>query len=251
MAKSIRNAGGLIHITADEASLKTVLPRIPEFARQAGLHALSPLVRPENGEYYALVKTAGEEDGERFETCTLSSQVGYAAQSVYLDGLTMREKAALTVLCHWMRGNILWERIRTTGGAYGASALFDISTEIFSMSTYRDPSPLESIKTFKSCLDDVCAMRFSDTDVSRAVTGTYGDVTKPQSPQSRGARGFLRKLYAMTHEEWSEYIAAILSVDAASLRTAAENARAIAEGNTAVICDKSVKGTGFIIDLSL
>ena len=49
-----------------------------------------------------------------------------------------------------------------------------------------------SIKTFKSCLDDVCAMRFSDTDVSRAVTGTYGDVTKPQSPQSRGTRGFLR-----------------------------------------------------------
>ena len=55
----------------------------------------------------------------------------------------------------------------------------------------------------------------------------------------------------MTHEEWSEYIEAILSVDAASLHTAAENARSIAEGNTAVICDKSVKGTGFIIDLSL
>ena len=32
---------------------------------------------------------------------------------------------------------------------------------------------------------------------------------------------------------------------------AAENTRAIAGGNTAVICDKSVKGTGFIIDLSL
>ena len=251
MAKSIRNAGGLIHITADDASLKTVLPRVPEFARKAGLHALFPLVRPENGEYYALTKALGEKDDERFETCALSSQVGYAAQSVYLGGLTMREKAALTVLCHWMRGNILWERIRTTGGAYGASAGFDISTEIFSMTTYRDPSPLESIKTFKSCLDDVCAMRFSDTDVSRAVTGTYGDVTKPQSPQSRGARGFLRKLYAMTHEEWSDYIEAILSVDAASLHTAAEKARAIAEGNTALICDKSVKGTGFIIDLSL
>ena len=169
MAKSIRNAGGLIHITADDASLKTVLPRVPEFARKAGLHALFPLVRPENGEYYALTKALGEKDDERFETCALSSQVGYAAQSVYLGGLTMREKAALTVLCHWMRGNILWERIRTTGGAYGASAIFDISTEIFSMSTYRDPSPSRSIQTFKSCLDDVCAMRFSDIDVSRAV----------------------------------------------------------------------------------
>ena len=251
IAESIRNAGGLIHITADEKSLASVLPRIPEFAQKLGLHALSPLVRPANGEYYALTKADGEKDGEQFETCSLSSQVGYAAQSVYLGGLTMREKAALTVLCHWMRGTVLWERIRTTGGAYGASAIFDISTEIFSMSTYRDPSPLESLKAFQSCIDDACAMGFGDADVSRAVTGTYGDVTRPQSPQSRGTRGFLRKLYAMTDEEWNEYIAAILSVDARSLHKAAENARAIAGGNAAVICDKSVKSTGFIIDLSV
>ena len=249
---TIRNAGGIVHITADKKSLEEVLPLVPDFVKRTGLHSLAPAPMQSDSEYCALTKLEGEADDEAHEQCCIPSHVGYVAQAVKCISSCYSEQSAIEVLCHWMRNNMLWERIRTTGGAYGASAAYDGLSGTFSLSTYRDPSPMQSLETFKSCLAQLCDMTLGDADIARAVTGSYGKLVHPLSPSARGYVGFKQKLYAVAERDRNEHIQAILSVTAEQLHNAAEKLYALhAHMNSSIICDKSVKTTGFIIDLPI
>ena len=248
----IRGAGGIVHVTADKKSLETVLPLIPDFVKRVGLHALIPAPVHAPAAYYALTNFESEKDDEMHEVCLIASQVGYVAKVVNCGKQSAMEQGALKVLCHWMKTNILWERIRTTGGAYGAAAFFNYIEEMLAFSTYRDPNPVQSLETFMQCFNDVCSIDFNDDDIARAVTGTYGEIVHPQAPGARGYLGFKQKLYAITEDVRNELVKAVLAVDASGLHIAAEKIKKVcADMNTVIICDKSIKTTGFIIDLSL
>jgi presequence protease len=248
----IRSAGAVVHITSDSESLTAVLPLIPGFASKAGLHSLSPAPVRSDDEYYALTKLPGEESLSRSETCVLSSQVGFSSEAVSFGTIGFEEYAALDVLCHWMRTNVLWEKIRTIGGAYGASADIDVRTGIFSLTTYRDPTPVKSLDVFSDCIDAARSANLSSMDVARAVTGCYGESVQPLSPSARGYVGFYRKLNAVTQEDKDMELQSLLAVNAEKIRIAAERVKDIRAGRyTSVICGKSEKNTGVIVNLPL
>jgi Zn-dependent M16 (insulinase) family peptidase len=252
MAEAIRNAGAVLHITADEKSLEQVLPLLAPFAEKTGLHGLSAPSSAADESFYALTPLPGEKDGVKNEACVLSSQVGYAAEAFAcaIDG--PEESAAAEVLCHWMRSNPMWEKIRTTGGAYGASAGSDALSDIFYMTSYRDPSPAATLAVFGECLDEACKKPLSDEDLARAVTGTYGEIVQPYSPAGRGYAGFRYALYALTEEDRNRKLRAVLDMTAEKVLDFAKKAeKSRKERYTSLICDKSIKTTGNIAELPL
>jgi Zn-dependent M16 (insulinase) family peptidase len=248
----VRSAGAVVHVTADSRSMDTVLPLVSVFAAEAGLHALVPAPVRKDSEFYALTELPGENGRPKDETNVLSSQVGFAAEASSCTCLGFAEYASLDVLCHWMRTGILWEKLRMTGGAYGADAGVDIRTGIVSLVTYRDPAPVKSLEVFNDCIESVCKAQLSKSDVARAVTGCYGAETQPMSPSARGYLGFRHKLNAVTEEDRNGEIQAVLSVDEGKIHTAAEKLKELRKSRyTSVICDKSQKNTGVIVDLPL
>ncbi|MFA6856851.1 MAG: insulinase family protein [Treponema sp.] len=248
----LRSAGAVIHLTADSRSVDSVLPRISEFSLQTGLHSLIPRPERKDEEFYALTRLPGETGLPETESCVLSSQVGFASESSPCSCLDFSEYAPLNVLCHWMRTTVLWEKLRMTGGAYGADAGVDVRTGIFSLTTYRDPSPVKSLDVFNDCIDAACKIRLTESDAARAVTGCYGEEMQPVSPAARGYLGFRHKLNAVTEKDRNLEIQEILAVNNHKMHEAAEKLRTLrASRYTSVICDKSQKNTGVIVDLPL
>jgi presequence protease len=248
----LRTAGAVIHLTADSRSVDAVLPQISVFSLQAGLHSLVPKPDRKDEEFYVLTRLPGETELPRAESCVLSSQVGFASEASLCSCLDFSEYAPLGVLCHWMRTAVLWEKLRMTGGAYGADAGVDARTGIFSLATYRDPAPVKSLDVFNDCIDAACKICLSKSDVARAVTGCYGEEMQPMSPAARGYLGFRHKLNAVTEKDRNLEIQEMLAVDEKKMHEAAEKLRTLRKTRyTSVICDKLQKNTGVIVDLPL
>jgi Zn-dependent M16 (insulinase) family peptidase len=126
------------------------------------------------------------------------------------------------VLSHWLSNNLLWDRLRVKGGAYGAFAVNESMEQVFSLATYRDPTPRASLCGFRTCLEEAVSYPFDAATVERTVTGAYSREVQPRSPQNRGFTGFVRRLYGITDELREAKIAALLACTGADLNAAAE-----------------------------
>jgi Zn-dependent M16 (insulinase) family peptidase len=160
--------------------------------------------------------------GSVAELCVVPSTVGFAARSLPGSPYGSVDSAHEAVFAHWLSNTLLWEQIRTIGGAYGAFALPDNMEKVFSLVTYRDPKPFQSLDVFASCLQKAAATRFDAETLERAITGAYSSEVQPRSPSSRGFTGFIRKLYGITNEQRDAKIAAMLAMTIGDMQRTAE-----------------------------
>ncbi|MBQ9630836.1 MAG: hypothetical protein IJR49_04545, partial [Treponema sp.] len=253
--KTAIESGAVLHITSDNASLDNALPVLKKFASE--LNLLPPCKKSierdiQEKKIYALVKKQISGKFSKKEIFTAPSQVSYTAQVFKIESVSKSEMAARKVLCHYLQSSSLWEKIRVIGGAYGSSASCDYLTNVVSFSSYRDPLPFNSLNTFLSCVKEFSKMTLSDAEVEKAITGTYGTMTRPLSPYSRGYAGFRQKLYGLTDEEKDLRLQEILKVTKTSLKDAAI---ALIEGfskkHSTVLCDSSLVKEEKVINLPI
>ena len=84
------------------------------------------------------------------------------------------------------------------------------------------------------------------------ITGTYGDEVQPRSPYGRGNIGLIRTLYCISDEERQQKLTGLLNVTAEQIQQTAMHIHSHFDMcRTAVLCNKSEKITGVIIDLPL
>ena len=74
------------------------------------------------------------------------SQVCYCAEAFQGVSRVNPDSAALSVLASVLRNGFLHTAIREKGGAYGAGAINDTSTNTFKYFSYRDPKCKETFK---------------------------------------------------------------------------------------------------------
>jgi len=246
LSQTIRAGGAIIHITADKDSMVTIVKNLPAFAEKTELEMLKQKNSYEEEEFYRLTVLPAKKPlaDKNTEICIAQSQTGFAAIAFPASPWLLRECAAELVLSHWLSSTLLWEQIRTVGGAYGAVASVDAIEKLFTIITYRDPAPMTSIGLCISCLEKASKANFSTVTVEKAVTGTYSREIQPRSPAGRGNTGFLRILYGITEEDRKRKLEAILSVTGAELETAAERLlHNSVQNRKAVICGKNVNST--------
>lgn len=246
-------AGGILHLVADENTLNISMKKMPEFIKNAKISAVQPKKTQDEDEFNRLLLLPGENSQlPQTEIFSVDSQVGFAASTLSGSYFGEKENAADFVLAHWLSGTFLWEKIRTTGGAYGAYASSLNLSGQFNFSTFRDPTPEKSVQTFKKCLEAAVTAEFSGEECERSITGTYGEEIQPHSPYGRGIAGFYRTIYCINEDDRHDKLVNLLSVKPENVKKAAENLlKSIDSARTVVIENKSEKNTGVNIKLPL
>ena len=258
----IKSGGALVHVTAEKSGFERLDEILPAFLGSLGLSSPKNPLECGDDDFFALTEIPGEGDGDSdCEVFVTSSQVGYAAMCVPASRYEDEKSFAEEVCAHWLSNNLLWERIRTRGGAYGAFCSTEPMSGALVFATYRDPSPFESCGVFEECLRDAGAIDFTDEDVVRAVMGCYSHFIQPQSPKGRGSGALTRLLYGICDDDREKKILGILGTSPAELGGAFSRLSGLssagAEGfkRKAVICDEKtlVEGgyTGKIIKLPI
>ncbi|MDC0244115.1 insulinase family protein [Pseudomonadota bacterium] len=117
------------------------------------------------------------------------SQVCYCAEAFQGVPREHPDAPALSVLATVLRNGFLHTAIREKGGAYGAGATNDTSTNTFKFFSYRDPKCAETFAAFKE------AIAWSKTSISNqhleeAILGVVSSIDKPLSPVGEAKNDF-------------------------------------------------------------
>ena len=117
------------------------------------------------------------------------SQVCYCAEAFQSVPREHPDAPALSVLATVLRNGFLHTAIREKGGAYGAGATNDTSTNTFKFFSYRDPKCTETFSAFKD------AIEWSKTSITKqnleeAILGVVSSIDKPLSPVGEAKNDF-------------------------------------------------------------
>ena len=217
----IKRGGAFIHATAEKSGFDKLCEILPDFINETALIAPLNPRQASDKEFYILTDIPAEKSGESDnELFTTSSQVGYAAECLPASRYENPSSYIEEVCAHWLSNNLLWEKIRTIGGAYGAFCNAEPMSGALIFATYRDPNSLESCSEFENCLREAAQLDFSEEEVEKAVMGCYSHFIQPQSPKGRGASSLTRLLYGITDDDRECKILGILSTKADDLKSA-------------------------------
>lgn len=217
----LKSGGAFIHATAENSGFEKLGELLPSFINDLSISAPKNPRKCEDSEFFALTEIEGK-DGTDFdsECFVTSSSVGYAAECIKASKYENPDSYSEEVCAHWLSNNLLWEKIRTIGGAYGAFCNAEPMSGAMVFATYRDPSPFASCPTFEDCIKEAGEFEFSEEDVERAVMGCYSHFIQPQSPKGRGSTALTRLLYGITDEDREKKILGILGCKPDDLKNA-------------------------------
>ncbi len=250
MSAKIRDGGAFIHVTAEKGGLSKVKELLPKFVSDAGLKSLCEKSVVDDGKLAALAELPADCGGSGCENsgkCTeeiivLDSQVGFAAECFEASPYGSEREAVEDVCSHWLSNNLLWERIRTIGGAYGAFCMTNPTPGVFSFATYRDPKPFDSCAAFERCLEEAASLDFGEETVEKAIVGDYSHWLQPQAPKGRGVSGLLRMLSGICDSDRARKLGWLLNTDSAKMKNAFSvlvgNAKNSLRKRRVIICSK-------------
>ena len=97
----------------------------------------------------------------------VDTQTGYGAVVSTSGPYLTKEAAAEIVFTSWLSNHTLWDKIRTTGGAYGARVIVDNLEHRTIFSSYRDPTPEKSIQVYLDALKEMSENPISVEDIEK------------------------------------------------------------------------------------
>lgn len=190
-------------------------------------------------------------DGPVLEILNSEMQVGFSAMALPAPPYPLELNAAAAVLGHWLSNGPLWEKIRTTGGAYGVFAAPDSLENIFVFSSYRDPDPVRSLPVFCSAIQAAASSPLSAGELEKMITGCYSREIRPKTPSGMAFTDCVRFLYGITAEKRRQKLLFMKSLSPEKLREAAEFlASRLGERRTVVLGTKKLIKVPEINDFS-
>jgi Zn-dependent M16 (insulinase) family peptidase len=199
----VSRSGIIANLCGSSAALTAALPGLEK--RFSGFGAPRPRnPESEHRESFLAVsdRDAGAKDVSAPERraavfSSASLQIGFAAQTLTAAPYGSYQQTAELALAHQLSTGVLWEDIRMKGGAYGAFARSDALEGTFSLSTYRDPSPLRSLETFNALLKETAKLIPDEDSLVKAIIGVYARETRPRTSANKSIIDFLRFLYGI------------------------------------------------------
>ena len=117
------------------------------------------------------------------------SQVCYCAEAFQSVPREHPDAPALSVLATVLRNGYLHTAIREKGGAYGAGATNDTSTNTFKFFSYRDPKCTETFAAFKDAVE-WSKTSITEQHLEEAILGVVSSIDKPLSPVGEAKNDF-------------------------------------------------------------
>ena len=149
----------------------------------------------------------------------LPFQVSYTASCIQTVPYTSPEKAPLMLLGQLLTHNYLHPEIREKGGAYGASASASPIGSLFSMSSYRDPNPKNSLHTFEKAGKYASEKDWSARELEEAKLSIFQRVDAPVDVNAEGSKEFM---FGITDEMEQHNRERLLDVTKEDVQSAAD-----------------------------
>jgi Zn-dependent M16 (insulinase) family peptidase len=222
------SAGMILNVTGTSSIIADLRARLAPLV--AGYDAPAPVTPAGIDAFEEYISFGGESpvseafspDSSSIELVSASVQVGFAAAALPSLPYGTPDHPVYAVFGHWLSNGPLWEKIRTTGGAYGAFAYPDSLEDIFIFSTYRDPNPVVSLDAYREALESAAKAPIDEVSLERVVTGCYSREVQPRSPSDKGFTAFVRILYGISDEVRGEKIRRIVSVTPGDMQSCAQ-----------------------------
>ena len=126
-----------------------------------------------------------------FEKCKIGykipGMVNYVARCGSFADAGYEYNPILRLLGTILSYDYLWDNVRVIGGAYGCSGGFALSGAGFFVS-YRDPNMSETNKVYEKVVDFVRDFEADDSEMTKYILGTFGDMDAPLNPAAKGKR---------------------------------------------------------------
>ncbi|RAO67011.1 uncharacterized protein BHQ10_003023 [Talaromyces amestolkiae] len=139
---------------------------------------------------------------------------------VYYSGLAMEtvpfvdpNSASLSVLSQLLTHKYLHPEIREKGGAYGAGASNGPIKGIFTLSSYRDPNPTNTLNVFKKTGIFARDRSWSDQELEEAKLSIFQGLDAPTSVDEEGARYFMSGVTHEMDQRWREQVLDVTAKD--------------------------------------
>ena len=211
-------AGAIVNVTGNADDIDSMMASISRHAVDFRAPGMRPAFAADEAALFALVAPPEDSSVETRtgeasrELVSAKLQVGFAAAVLPSPEYGTDEHPVDIVFGHWLANGLLWEKIRTTGGAYGAFAYPDSLENVFVLATYRDPSPSDSLATFREALEIASSRGIDPVELEKTIVGCYSREIQPRSPSDKGFTAFIRILYGISDEVRKRKIERVLSV---------------------------------------
>ncbi|MGI6264989.1 MAG: insulinase family protein [Acutalibacteraceae bacterium] len=143
----------------------------------------------------------------------IPAAISYAAAAFPID---IEHKAAWQVLASILSLEYLWNEIRVKGGAYGAGAVSRVAGEM-AYYTFRDPSPEQSLQTFRRAADFVRQYAADRPDMDAFIISTIAKAEPLMPDHARGAAADAMYFSGITEQQRRENRRVMLSLKAEDL----------------------------------
>ena len=180
----------LANVTIDAANWSAFKPQLDSFI--AALPARDIKLAPFD------VQLSHEKEG-----LTIPAQVNYVGKGANLYDLGYQRDGSAYVVTGYLGNTFMHEKIRVLGGAYGGFATFDDVSGMFAFLSYRDPNVAATIENYDkagSFLKGLDSTRLSDSELTKAIISTIGDLDSYQLPDAKGYTSMMRYLTGRTDE---------------------------------------------------
>jgi Zn-dependent M16 (insulinase) family peptidase len=113
-------------------------------------------------------------------------QVSFTGLAIPGVPYTHKSGPALAILAQLLSHKHIHPEVREKGGAYGAFARFSGLEGLFSMMTYRDPDPGNSLRIFRNCGHWALSQNFTKSDLEEAKISVFKGIDAPASVSMEG-----------------------------------------------------------------
>ena len=246
--EKVISSGLVVNLTATESGVVAAKKELSSYLQD--FDAPKPPVFYEEKEFQEICYPENQlAEPEWFDA---NSAVGFAGCACKIDLDDEKAKVALNVFLRWFTNTLLWERIRTVGGAYGARASLEEMDRLLVFYSYRDATPEKSLEEFVNCIKEAANYVFTQEETEKSITGYYSLLISPKAPGARGEIAFLRKLCQRTKEQKQREMDLLLSITPEDLQNAAKYLASTCENlQKTIIYNKNNKFAGKINILPL
>ena len=222
----VRSNASLANLTADKATLASVLPHVCRLAEALPSQTLAPALWTPTD-----LPPAGE-------ALLVPAQVNYVGKGGNIygeDGNGYTWHGSAQVITRHMRMSWLWDQVRVQGGAYGAFCSIDRVTGGFAQISYRDPNVLPTLAVYDGSANWLRQLDLTDRDLTRAIVGAIGDIDAYQLPDAKGSTALYRYLAGDSDETRQRLREETLATTRADFRAFADTLEA-AMARSAAVC---------------
>ncbi|HDL64469.1 MAG TPA: hypothetical protein ENH12_03665, partial [Proteobacteria bacterium] len=142
----------------------------------------------------------------RMEGIAVPAEIAFVAHSQPAVAFSDPAAPALFLLSKNISYGYLWEEVRVKGGAYGCGASYNTAQGTFSLSSYRDPNIIGTLRAYGGIFDYIeDKMDLSPAGLEQAIIGTVKYLDRPIRPEQAVDLALHRHLSGRSPERIREF----------------------------------------------